>query len=128
MSGRHRVGYGNPPKARQFKPGVSGNPLGRPKGRKNLKTEFVAEMGERISVRENGKMSRLTKQKALLKALVAKGLQGDVKAINAILLLNARLVDENVSTDELTLDRDEQLLIRKFAPQALRQLKTRRDR
>jgi hypothetical protein len=32
------VGYGQPPVASRFKPGTSGNPKGRPRGAKNLKT------------------------------------------------------------------------------------------
>jgi hypothetical protein len=42
-SGDYQVGYGKPPKHTQFKPGKSGNPQGRPKGTKNLKTDLIAE-------------------------------------------------------------------------------------
>ena len=35
------VGYGRPPVNRQFKPGQSGNPRGRPKGSKNFPTMFA---------------------------------------------------------------------------------------
>jgi uncharacterized protein DUF5681 len=41
MSGRKKdytIGFGRPPAAHRFKPGQSGNPRGRPKGRKNFDT------------------------------------------------------------------------------------------
>ena len=39
------VGYKKPPKRTQFKPGQSGNPRGRPKGTKNLKTDLAEALG-----------------------------------------------------------------------------------
>jgi len=36
-----KIGKYHPPKEYQFKPGQSGNPLGRPKGRKNFETYFM---------------------------------------------------------------------------------------
>ena len=42
--GNHSVGYGRPPEATRFKPGQSGNPKGRPKGSKNLRTLFAEEL------------------------------------------------------------------------------------
>ncbi len=37
--GSDPVGYCKPPKRTRFQPGQSGNPRGRPKGTKNLKTD-----------------------------------------------------------------------------------------
>jgi hypothetical protein len=55
--GTHAVGYKRPPVDRQFKPGQSGNPKGRPKGRKNLKTIVVEALHKKVKVRD--KMGRL---------------------------------------------------------------------
>jgi hypothetical protein len=40
------VGHAKPPKHTRFQPGQSGNPRGRPKGTKNLKTDLIEELGE----------------------------------------------------------------------------------
>lgn len=48
MSSDPPVGYKKPPVAKQFQPGQSGNPAGRPKGSKNLKSELAEELQERI--------------------------------------------------------------------------------
>ena len=55
MTEDYEIGYGRPPKSRQFKKGRSGNPKGRPKGSLNLKTivrRELAEMGHRVEVPE----------------------------------------------------------------------------
>ena len=72
--GGYGVGYGRPPQHTRFKPGQSGNPKGRPKGTINLKTDLMEELSERISVSEGGKPKKLSKQRALLKSLVAKAI------------------------------------------------------
>ncbi len=54
MSGDYDVGYGKPPQHTRFRKGQSGNPTGRPKGARNLKTELLEELQEQILVREGG--------------------------------------------------------------------------
>ncbi len=94
-NGEYDVGYKKPPKKGQFKPGESGNPAGRPKGTKNLKTDLQEEMSEKISVMERGNQVTYTKQQALVKTLSTKALKGDLRAINTLIsLMNRLLVDE----------------------------------
>ena len=56
------VGYRRPPVNRQFKPGQSGNPKGRPKGSKNFVTTFAEVLSRPIKVRDrnNGKARRVS--------------------------------------------------------------------
>jgi len=82
-NGKYEIGYGKPPKHTQFK--GCGNLKGRPKGSKNVKTELRQELAEKIMVNEGGKTKKVTKQRALIKALVNKGLKGDVRAAEAVL-------------------------------------------
>ena len=76
----YKVGYRRPPKHTQFTTGRSGNPKGRPKGTKNLRTDLAEELAEKIVVREGEKIHRVTKQRAMVKTLVNRGIKGETKA------------------------------------------------
>jgi hypothetical protein len=78
------VGYKRPPKHTRFRPGHSGNPTGRKKNSRNFKTDLVAELHEKIPIRENGRDMRITKQRAFVKALVAAAIKGDMRATTAL--------------------------------------------
>lgn len=87
MSDDYKVGYGKPPENTQFKLGHSGNSKGRPKGAKNLKTIVQQEAYDTITIKEGGKSSKVAKVVALIKSMMAKGIQGDTKAANIALNL-----------------------------------------
>lgn len=78
--GDYDVGFGRPPTATQFQKGVSGNPRGRPKGSKNLKTIARKVMNTKVTIRENGKSRTVSKAEAMLMAVFNRGLSGDASA------------------------------------------------
>ena len=92
MAGNYEIGFKKPPKHTQFRKGQSGNPKGRPKGAKNLKTELLEELQEQILVREGGIPKQVSKQRAMLKSLTAKAVHGDTKAATLIVNLVYRLL------------------------------------
>ena len=55
-----RVGYGRPPKASQFKPGQSGNPGGRPKGKPDVRREIEDVLSELVLVNFGGEERRMS--------------------------------------------------------------------
>jgi hypothetical protein len=124
MSG-YKVGYGKPPNATQFRKGRSGNPGGRPKGSLNLATDLTAELGEKITIREDGRPRKVSKQRALIKSLTAKALQGDVRAMTSLLALYARVITEPRDDDNQPLDADELQVLKRFAPRLLRSVNKR---
>lgn len=80
-----KVGYGKPPRHSQFKPGQSGNPRGRPRGARGVKTDLAAELSSVWATSINGKAIKGTKQRLMFRTLTARAATGDVKAA-AILL------------------------------------------
>lgn len=87
------TGYKRPPVTSRWKKGQSGNPSGRKRGTLNLRTDLIAELEEVIQINEGGSSRRITKQRALLKSLAARGIQGDARAANLILTLISRLLE-----------------------------------
>lgn len=84
------VGYKRPPKDHQFRPGQSGNPLGRPKGARNFRNDLREELGEVIAFHDGNRDVMISKQRALIKRLVAEAIGGDTRAISSILSFCAR--------------------------------------
>ncbi len=109
MSKDYEVGFKKPPVKNRFKPGTSGNPRGRTSGTLNLKTDLQRELSERIPIREGERSLRVSKQRALLKSMLAAGLKGDVRAANTILQLVAKIIaptEEAVTPADVISDDD----------------------
>jgi hypothetical protein len=109
--GSYEVGYCKPPRHTRFKPGESGYPRGRPKGTRNLKTDLADELAERIVISEGGRRRAISKQRAMLKQLMAKALKGDVRAASTILDRAERLLDARSDAPDETLAADRQAIL-----------------
>jgi hypothetical protein len=92
-----RIGYRNPPKRTQFKPGTSGNPAGRPPGLNSFDADLRAALSEETLVRANGAERNISKQRAMIDALVAAALSGEMRAVLAVLSYCARVSSSQAS-------------------------------
>jgi Family of unknown function (DUF5681) len=84
-----KIGYRNPPQRTQFKKGHSGNPKGRPKGKRNLATVLEKTLHEKVVINENGRRKTITKLEAAVKQLVNKAASGDLRALHQLAALAA---------------------------------------
>ena len=73
-------------------------------------------------MREDGRPRRISKQRALIKSLMAKALQGDARASAALLGLYGRLITEPPEDQSQPLEQDELLILRRFGPRLLKAL------
>jgi uncharacterized protein DUF5681 len=100
VSEDEKVGYKRPPKATQFQKGRSGNPKGRPKNTRNLKADLADELTSRISITVHGRAASVTKQKALVMALITRAIKGDTRAATVIVTLIRQLLEADAQFDD----------------------------
>ena len=76
----YAVGYCRPPLHTRFQPGVSGNPSGRRKGGKNLRTLVEDILREEIPLREGNVTKKISKAEAVVRGLVIGAMKGDSRS------------------------------------------------
>ena len=86
------VGYKHPPRAHQFRPGQSGNPSGRPKGARNFRSELREELSEVVTVHDGDRDIQISKQRALIKSVVAAAIDGHQRAAASVLAMCMRML------------------------------------
>jgi hypothetical protein len=69
------IGKGRPPIATRFKPGQSGNPKGRPQGKRPARP-YDAVFDQIVTIRENGEERQVRTDEAFLLHITTKGLAG----------------------------------------------------
>jgi hypothetical protein len=99
------IGYGKPPRHSQFKPGQSGNPKGRRRGSRGLKTDLQQELAAGHTIQINGQQIKGTKQQLMVKTLATRAASGDLKAIALLVPLVLQVFgieDRGTGKEQLT--------------------------
>jgi hypothetical protein len=85
------VGYRKPPMATRFKPGVSGNPNGRRKGSKNLKTLIKEALTAKVVIQEGSKSRQVSKFEGVILRQLQNALKGNDRAAMAVFKMATEL-------------------------------------
>ncbi len=116
----YAVGYKHPPKSSQFQKGQSGNPHGRPKGTKNLKTDLQEELLEQIRVTEGGRTVVISKQRAIVKRTIELSLKGNIQATHLVTkLIAGYLALEETEEHAVPLSSDDRAILAQFLEKRL---------
>ncbi len=91
-----KVGPGRPPAHSRFKPGVSGNPKGRPPKQRDLRKLVEKELDRMVSLTEGGRRLKLTKREIIVRMLVNAAARGEDRALATLIKLAGNGV-ENVN-------------------------------
>jgi hypothetical protein len=102
------VGYKRPPTETRFRPGVSGNPTGRPKRRPTFRAVLLDELAAPIPA--GGAEPRISKLQALIRSLVAAAIAGDGRA-QALLLAAITRIGEADEEDPTSLSPDDREIL-----------------
>ncbi len=100
----YEVGYGKPPRRTQFVTGRSGNPKGRPRGRKSIRSILLDSLGAKTKLMVDGKPRTMTRLEVFIMQLDRQAMNGDLKAIRERLRLQqifaAAREEETASAEE----------------------------
>jgi hypothetical protein len=113
------VGYGRPPRSGQFKPGQSGNPRGRPKGKKNEATILNELLYQKISIREDGRTRRVPVVQVILMRFREAALKGDTKS--AAFILNRQRDAADAMPPGESMNEDDRQVLETYAQRLLTQ-------
>jgi len=82
----YAVGYGKPPVHTRFKPGQSGNPRGRPSGKKSIVRLLLEALEEQAQfVAADGKRRKIAKRRLGVARLADRFAEGDPHATRIVL-------------------------------------------
>jgi hypothetical protein len=89
----YAIGYGRPPIATRFQPGKSGNPRGRPRGRKTMAKLLEEALMRQVTVPGEGRDRKMRMQDVIILGLVNDAARRDHRALKLLFALMDRYGD-----------------------------------
>ncbi|MCI5074002.1 DUF5681 domain-containing protein [Oricola sp.] len=96
----YEVGYKKPPVQTRFQKGNSGNRKGRPKGRRDFRTDLERTLMTRRKVKRGDKVVALSTQEIMLENLAGKAAGGDTKSVGLMLQAIGKYLADEVGVQE----------------------------
>jgi hypothetical protein len=115
-----KVGYGSPPDHSKWSKGQSGNPSGRKKGNRNFATDLADELATVVELNEGGRPIQVTKQQAFIKALIARSIKGDARAVAQLLKVVMQHGAEQPSDAAMPVDAEDEAIVAAFIARQLK--------
>jgi hypothetical protein len=112
----YAIGYGKPPIHSRFRKGRSGNPGGRPRG-KRLATLLREALSETAMIEINGRPRRVSKGQATVALLIDRAAEADPRWMKLLLDLVQKLEiggDADDDDKEVDAEKAREFLIREF--------------
>jgi len=110
----YEVGYKKPPKDRQFEKGRSGNPKGRPKGAKGLKTVLKREIYERQTIMISGEKVTDHRLDLMIRTQAIRAAAGDGKSVDRLVPLVIQLLGVEDEGQKAALSANDQQIFTTF--------------
>lgn len=111
------------PDANKFQKGKSGNPGGRPKGAKGMKTLLAQELKASITVQQDGKKKRIRRSEALVKRMVNDALQGRDRPRDTVLRYADAIEQDRQQREAHELSAEDQAILDRYFDRRLAQMK-----
>ena len=103
----YAIGYGKPPAHSRFRKGRSGNPGGRPRG-KRLATLLREALSETAMIEINGRPRRVSRGQATVALLIDRAAEADPRWMKLLLDLVQKLdIDGDARDDDEEVDAEE---------------------